>query len=106
MNNLDQQILEELVYERVKLAVDLYDLLSFEEDLDQSIQRALERVGEQTTVDEHLARKLIDAAWDRLSRDLDALREVPEPDCELCRLDPARVEADIAAAWKGERPAR
>jgi hypothetical protein len=85
MNNLDQQILEELVYERVKLAVDLYDLLAFEEDLDLSIQRAVERLGGPAALDDNLARTLVDAAWVRLSRDLEAMRDGQEPGCMLCQ---------------------
>ena len=37
----ETRLLEELVYERVRLHVDLLELIDFEKDLSQSITRAL-----------------------------------------------------------------
>ena len=62
---LDRRILEELIYERVRVAVNLCQLVIFEQDLDKSIQRVLSRCddgGEGHT----MAHEYIDKAWLRL----------------------------------------
>ena len=47
MNDMEQRILEELVYDRVRSTVNLCQLVIVEQELDESIQRALARAGAQ-----------------------------------------------------------
>lgn len=106
MNTLDESILEELVYERVKLTVDLYELRAFEEDLDDSIRRAVERLGAAAASDGDLARRLVDSAWQRLSSDLEQLRDRHEPACALCEAQEARPDRVGATTAPGKEQRR
>jgi hypothetical protein len=64
---LAQKILEELVYERVKITVDLCELMAFEEDLAVSIDRALTSCAGSPEERSSLALEYLQRAWERLS---------------------------------------
>jgi hypothetical protein len=64
---LAQRILEELVYERVRVAVDLCELVSFEQDLAISIDRALTTCAESAEERQSMALEYLHRAWERLS---------------------------------------
>ena len=67
---LDRKILEELIYERVRLAVDLCELVTFEEDLAVSIERALARCGGSAGERADLSQRFLAAAWERLGQEV------------------------------------
>jgi hypothetical protein len=64
--SLDHRILEELVYERLRLALDMCALVDFEEDLSASIDRALRRCARDPVERSDLSMEMLHAAWDRL----------------------------------------
>lgn len=66
--NLERRILEELVYERVRVAVNLCQLVIFEQDLDKSIQRVIDGSACQKECQD-LAHEYIDKAWERLQEE-------------------------------------
>lgn len=84
-------LLEELVYERVRLHVDLLDLIDFERDLSQSITRALQASGTDPTQEDALARRYIRRAWRRLEEEWTREQSGEWTDCPLC-------EAPLAGA--------
>jgi hypothetical protein len=77
-------LLEELIYERVRLNVDLLELVDFERDLAESIERALAACGAEEDR-ERLASEYLERAWTRLERDWRAARESDDHlQCPLC----------------------
>ena len=70
--NMEQRILEELIYERVRASVNLCQLVIFEQDLDKSIQRAL---GNDDPTGSALTRRYVAAAWRRLEKEWHDMRE-------------------------------
>ena len=65
--SLDRRILEELIYEKVRLTVDLCELMAFEVDLSASIERALMSVARSPQQRSDLTLEYLQRAWDRLS---------------------------------------
>ncbi|HTE55541.1 MAG TPA: hypothetical protein VK698_32025 [Kofleriaceae bacterium] len=78
------RLLEELIYERVRLHVDLLDLIDFEKDLSQSINRALQASGADPNDEDATARRYIERAWQRLEREWTRERASDWADCPLC----------------------
>ncbi len=74
MANLERQILQELIYERVRVSVNLCQLVIFERDLDSSIERAMASCHLPKPECENLAREYIEAAWQRVEREWHRLR--------------------------------
>jgi hypothetical protein len=72
---MEQRILEELIYERVRVSVNLCQLVICEQDLDKSIQRALRTCGGTSEERESMARTYIEAAWRRVEREWKDLRD-------------------------------
>ena len=64
---LERRILEELIYERVRLTVDLCELMAFEVDLSASIERALVSVARSPAQRSDLTLEYLQRAWNRLS---------------------------------------
>jgi len=64
---LDRRVLEELVYHRVRLAIDLEDLDAFAGDLSESFGRAL---GLDRASNSDLAVELIESVWARVTADV------------------------------------
>jgi hypothetical protein len=79
------RLLEELIYERVRLHVDLLDLVDFERDLCESIARALRASGTDPTEEETLARSYVQRAWQRLEDEWLRERSGEVTDCPLCQ---------------------
>ena len=78
----NQRVLEELIYERVRVHLDLAELLDFERDLDESIGRALRQAGLPPAEARALTRRHITAALRRIEEDG---RRAGEADgCPLC----------------------
>jgi hypothetical protein len=73
MQHLDKRILEELIYERVRLSINLCQLVIFEQDLEKSIHRAMSARGDAKEQDA-LAREYIDKAWTRVQAEWEQLR--------------------------------
>ncbi|HWM84424.1 MAG TPA: hypothetical protein VNO33_01275 [Kofleriaceae bacterium] len=94
-----QRLLEELVYERVRLHVDLLDLIDFERDLCESIARALRASGTDPSEEEAVARSFVQRAWRRLEQEWMRERSVEWTDCPLC-------EAPFECPTGDEVPAR
>ena len=78
------RLLEELVYERVKLHVDFLDLIDFEHDLCDSIARVLQASGTEPGQEETVARELVDQAWRRLEQEWRRERAASSLLCPLC----------------------
>jgi hypothetical protein len=74
MQHLDKRILEELIYERVRLSVNLCQLVIFEQDLEKSIHRAMTSRAGDLQEQEALAREYIDKAWKRVHAEWEQLR--------------------------------
>lgn len=74
-SSLDRQILQELIYERVRVSINLCQLVIFEQDLDKSVRRALESCGEQGEARRALVRRYIDDAWHRIEHEWARLRD-------------------------------
>src|SRR5262245_51449717 len=71
-SQLDQKILEELVYERVRLSFDMVELAAFEADLMASIDRALASCASSTDERNDLALRYLQKAWERLSQEVES----------------------------------
>ena len=86
MATWERKLLEELIYERVRLNVDLFELVEFERDLSESIERALASCGDKAEVRERIAREHIERAWKRVETEWRAEREgSAEPmQCPMC----------------------
>jgi hypothetical protein len=65
--SLDRRILEELIYERVRLTVDLCELMAFEVDLSASIERALVSVARSPSQRSDLTLEYLQRAWERVT---------------------------------------
>jgi len=74
MVSLEHRILQELIYERVRVGVNLCELVAFERELDYSIKRALAACPEPVEQRGHIARKYVDDAWQRIEAEWDELR--------------------------------
>ncbi len=67
---LERKILEELIYERVRVTVDMCALVEFELDLAASIDRALHACAASPTERSDLALDYVQRAWDRLTEEV------------------------------------
>jgi hypothetical protein len=67
---LERRILEELIYERVRVSVDLCELMSFELDLSASIERALVACVESPGERSDLTLDYLQRAWERVSEEV------------------------------------
>ena len=79
-----ERLLEELIYERVKLHVDLLDLVDFERDLCESIVRALRSGGTDSVEVDARARHYLDRAWRRVEQEWTRARAAETSNCPLC----------------------
>jgi hypothetical protein len=79
-----ERLLEELIYERVKLHVDLLDLVDFERDLGESIARALQATGAAPAEVDARARHYLDRAWRRVEAEWTRARAGESSSCPLC----------------------
>ena len=79
-----QQVLEELIYERVRLHVDLISLIDFERELEESIGRALRELRSDESDAESLTRRFVEAAWRRVEAEWEAERKREDDGCPLC----------------------
>ncbi len=78
-NSIEQRILQELIYERVRASVNLCQLVVLEQDLDRSIERVLLtrphiKLPDQEGVTQSLARVYVEQAWRRLEEEWRQLR--------------------------------
>ena len=95
----ETRLLEELVYERVRLHVDLLELIDFEKDLSQSITRALRAGGIDRDEEDATARRYIERAWRRLEEEWTRERGTDwNHDCPLCEAPLACPDRPRAAA--------
>ena len=67
MPRRDRRVLQELIYERIKLAVSPGEILAFETDLLKSVTRAAPEWGSQGP---RTMRRLLRRAWRRIGIDL------------------------------------
>ncbi len=72
---LEKQILQELIYERIRLSVNLCQLVIFEQDLDKSINRAIARCDNNAETQQGLTRKYVEQAWERIEQEWHDMRE-------------------------------
>ena len=81
IGNIEQRILEEMIYDRVRATVNLCQLVILEQELDENIQRAMggmdDDMGTGAGCPEPaaLAREHLQRAWQRLEREWQTLRE-------------------------------
>lgn len=75
MSNIEQRILDEIVYDRVREAVNVCRLVIIEQELDESIRRAVRSTGADGPRPAELARAHLERAWQRLEREWQTLRE-------------------------------
>lgn len=83
MSNIEQRILEEMIYDRVRATVNLCQLVIIEQELDENIQRATQGMDAGRPQPAALAREHLQRAWQRLESEWQTLRE-----------DLARAEAE------------
>lgn len=69
-NGLEERILEELIYERVRVSVDMCALIEFEQDLAASIERALRQCGQSAAERSDLAMTFLQRAWQRVGEEV------------------------------------
>jgi hypothetical protein len=81
--DMHRKLLEELIYERVCLHVDLSELLDFERDLNESIERAMKACGVEDPHADDLGRHYIEMAWRRIEADWERERSGGD-ECPLC----------------------
>ena len=81
--DMNAKLLEELIYERVRLHVDLLELIDFERELNDSIERAMRQCGIDEPRDDDLGRRYLDLAWQRLEAEWRQER-TREDECPLC----------------------
>ena len=81
----ESALLEELIYERVRLNVDLLELVDFERELAASIERALAACGAREDRD-RLAKEHLERAWARVEREWREARATDDDplQCPLC----------------------
>jgi hypothetical protein len=91
MSNIEQRILEEMIYDRVRATVNLCQLVIIEQELDENIQRAVNGMSPGADMDTDtdtgadtdagrpqpaaLAREHVQRAWQRLESEWQTLRE-------------------------------
>jgi hypothetical protein len=75
MSNIEQRILEEMIYDRVRATVNLCQLVIIEQELDENIQRAIQGMGAGRPQPAELAREHLQRAWQRLESEWQTLRE-------------------------------
>jgi hypothetical protein len=83
MSNIEQRILDEMIYDRVRATVNLCQLVILEQELDENIQRAIRGMDSDPDPDTAaavpepaaLAREHVQRAWQRLEREWQTLRE-------------------------------
>jgi hypothetical protein len=81
IGNIEQRILEEMIYDRVRATVNLCQLVILEQELDEHIQRAISGTDSDVDADAALpdpavlAREHVQRAWQRLEREWQTLRE-------------------------------
>ena len=80
IGNIEQRILEEMIYDRVRATVNLCQLVIIEQELDENIQRAMDDgmgagTGAGCPESAALAREHLQRAWQRLEREWRTLRE-------------------------------
>src|SRR5688572_11565240 len=79
--SLQVRILEELIYERIRVAFNLCELLDFQTDLATSIDRALDDCGGSFDERADLVVSLLERAWERLSDEV--LAGLAASECRL-----------------------
>ena len=67
---LTEHLLEELIYQRLRLAVDVCEILTFREDLSTSVERALARRAHHVADRADLTMQHLHRAWDRLGEEI------------------------------------
>jgi hypothetical protein len=92
MINLEKRILEELIYERIRVSINLCQLVIFESDLEKSIERALMKYPGTAYQRGALARELVDDAWSRVEGEWEKLRDnlaghINCDDCDHCQAE-------------------
>ena len=75
----------EYQFARVKLHVDLCELLDFERDLNDGIGRAMRACGVDETDSRNLGRRYVEAAWRRIEEEWERERSAPD-DCPMCQV--------------------
>ena len=75
------RLVRDLVYERVRLHVDLLSLIEFEQELGDRIERALQAGDGPGSDADAMSRRLIDDAWRRLEAEWRGRRDA---ECPLC----------------------
>lgn len=75
MNDIEQKILDEMIYDRVRSCVNLCQLVIIEQELDESIERAIRDLEDDRPRPSALAREHLQRAWQRLEREWQTLRE-------------------------------
>lgn len=92
--DLNAKLLEELIYERVRLHVDLLELIDFQRELEDSIARAMRACGIDGSQDRQLGERYLDLAWRRIEAEWRQERS-GEEDCPLCEA-PYQCPAGVA----------
>ena len=80
------KLLKELIYERVMLHIDLMELMEFEKELSDGIERAMRESGVTPVQQQTRAHEYLEEAWQRVEREWDGLHEEPASwdRCPLC----------------------
>lgn len=95
MPDLDKRILEELIYEKLRLTVDLCELLHFEEDLATSVERALERCARSPAERASLSLAYLERAWKRVVEEVqhEMVAGLDDTDVNPPLRDPSALQA-------------
>jgi hypothetical protein len=64
--SVEERVVEELVYGRLKLAIDFCELLTFHEDLAAAVQRAIARSLHPPSERAEMTMRYVRHAWERL----------------------------------------
>ena len=75
MSGIERDILEELVYDRVRASVNLCQIIVLERELEESIRRALGGAVAVPDDADAMAQEYVDRAWERIEHELHDLRE-------------------------------
>lgn len=75
MGDIEREILEELVYDRVRASVNLCQIIVTERELEESIRRAMGGADAAPGEADAMAQEYVDRAWERIERELHELRE-------------------------------
>jgi hypothetical protein len=67
---VSDRLLEELIYQRLRMSIDLYELGTFREELSSTIERALARQHRPTQDRGDLTMRFLNRAWDRLGEEV------------------------------------